>query len=398
MSKLKSIILLLTITLLVSGFFGSSFAQSREELQQKRKKLLGEITFTTKLINATKLSKQESLDQLITLKKQISLREELIRNVRREINLLDKQIEDQQEIIEELEADMNYLKDQYAKMMVSAYKTQTSQNKLLFLFSAQSFNDLYKRYNYLEKYRIYRITQADLIIRTQQDLEDKIKSLNAEKNNKENLLADINAQKKSIRKEVSEENSLVTSLQKKEKKLKKNLSNKRKTADQLKKAIEDLIRKELEAARRNEMGLTPRALKLSKDFTNNRGKLPWPVQKGIITSKFGKQKHPIFNIETFNNGVDIKTTKNAEVRTLFGGTVVSVIYNPSFHKAVLIQHGEYFTVYSNLDKVIVKPNDEVTTGQNIGTAYTDEQKGITEVHLEIWKGEKTMNPDKWLHK
>ncbi len=189
------------------------------------------------------------------------------------------------------------------------------------------------------------------------------------------------------------------SLKEKERELVAEIEQKKETARELKKTIEDLIKKQMEAAKEEgKLSLTPEASKLSANFKKNKGKLPWPVDKGVITSSFGKHPHPVLErVEVKNNGVDIKSNKGASVRAVFSGKVKNVMYNPSFHRAVMIQHGNYFTVYSNLSEVFVEAGQEVGTKQSIGKVYYNEDKGKAQIHLEVWKGTETLNPQEWLY-
>lgn len=395
-----------------------SFAQTKEELEKKKQKLLEDIDLTNELLNKTKESKWVSLNELETIEKKITIREELISNIRTQISILNKSIDKQSKIINALDRDLKAIKKEYAKMIYYAYKNQSAYNKLLFIFAAQNFNDAYRRIKYLKRYAEYRRIQANLIIHTQKDLETKVKELEAKKKVKQELLGNETEQKSLLNQEVQEKNKVVKGLQKKEKQLLADLKEKQKKAERLNKAIEDIIRKEIEEARRKAeeaerakakekgiketpkttgLGLTPEAAALSENFANNQGKLPWPVERGVITETFGTHEHPILKgVKTSNNGVTIKTNEGTSVRAVFEGKVVSVVFNPSFQKAVIIQHGEYYSVYSNLDNVTVKSGDNVTTKQSIGNVYTDESESKTEVHLEIWKGTTKLNPSHWI--
>ena len=373
------------------------FAQSteRNKLEKERKKLEKEIKYIHGLLSENSGNKTATISELKTIEKKIYKRERLIKTIVKEIKLLDKQILQKKEIIHALQIDINSIKKEYAAMIVKAYQYQNDYNKLLFIFSAESFNDLYTRIKYMEKYTEYRKQQADLILKTQKDIKKRILALNEKRKEKRKLLEGQALNKKSLKYEVNKKNTLLTSLKKKESSLKKQLNKKKERNKKLKKAIKSIIEKELLAKRNINF-------KLSADFKKNKGKLPWPVEKGIIIGKYGKQQHPVYNIFTNNNGVDIKTTKGSKVRSIFNGKVSNIIFSPSFQNAVLINHGEYFTVYSNLSEVFVKKGQELKTKDFIGLVYTDDEKGKTEAHLEIWLGSNnetsTMNPEHWLFK
>ncbi len=373
------------------------FAQSteRNKLEKERKKLEKEIKYIHGLLSENSGNKTATISELKTIEKKIYKRERLIKTIVKEIKLLDKQILQKKEIIHALQIDINSIKKEYAAMIVKAYQYQNDYNKLLFIFSAESFNDLYTRIKYMEKYTEYRKQQADLILKTQEDIKKRILALNEKRKEKRKLLEGQALNKKSLKYEVNKKNTLLTSLKKKESSLKKQLNKKKERNKKLKKAIKSIIEKALLAKRNINF-------KLSADFKKNKGKLPWPVEKGIIIGKYGRQQHPVYNIFTNNNGVDIKTTKGSKVRAIFNGKVSNIIFSPSFQNAVLINHGEYFTVYSNLSEVFVKKGQELKTKDFIGLVYTDAEKGKTEAHLEIWLGSNnetsTMNPEHWLFK
>ncbi len=389
---------LIKYTLIIFVFLPSIlFAQSteRNKLEKERKKLEKKIKYIHGLLSENSGNKTATISELKTIEKKIYKRERLIKTIVKEIKLLDKQILQKKEIIHALQIDINSIKKEYAAMIVKAYQYQNDYNRLLFIFSAESFNDLYTRIKYMEKYTDYRKQQADLILKTQEDIKKRILALNEKRKEKRKLLEGQALNKKSLKYEVNKKNTLLTSLKKKESSLKKQLNKKKERNKKLKKAIKSIIEKELLAKRNINF-------KLSADFKKNKGKLPWPVEKGIIIGKYGKQQHPVYNIFTNNNGVDIKTTKGSKVRSIFNGKVSNIIFSPSFQNAVLINHGEYFTVYSNLSEVFVKKGQELKTKDFIGLVYTDTEKGKTEAHLEIWLGSNnetsTMNPEHWLFK
>ncbi len=381
---------------------------SKDDLEKKKEQLLKEIESMQKELDQTKKSKTATLGQLAALKKQISAREKLIGNYNSQINQIDKEINAKVRAVRALDRDLDTLRINYANMVYYAYKHRSAYDKLLFLFSAQDFNDAFIRLKYIKRYSAYRRMQAELIRATQLDLNKKMAQLKTQRSAKKEVLSEQEAQKKKLAKEKAEKDKLAKTFSKQEKQIKTALDKKKKEQEQLKKQIADLIRKEIEEAKKkaggsgksgstaSSLGLTPEAAALSASFATNQGKLPWPVTKGEITETFGEHAHPILdNVKTKNNGIDIKTAPGADVRAVFKGTVVSIISNPGYHKGVLIKHGEYYTVYSNLSSVKVKANQEVDTKQSIGTVYTNES-GEATIHLEIWKGTTIMNPQNWI--
>lgn len=386
------------------------FGQERSTLEKQRKNLLNEINVTKQLLQETSASKKKSISQLTTLEKQIELRQEIIVNISKNLTALNASIKEIESVVNALEKDLEDLKTSYAKLLVHAYKNRSKMNELIFIFSSQSFNDAFNRMKYLQHYGDFRKTQAQLIENTRQTLSGKLSDLEKKKNEKQRLFENQKRQKEKLDTEKKEKDKLVDELLSQERQLKKDLKKKQDAADKLNKKIEEIIQREIELARKKAEAAkkaqktgsdalrdTPESAKLSADFASNMGKLPWPVIKGIISSRFGKHTHPILKVETFNNGIDIKTNKNAEVRSIFDGEVVSVVYNPGFQRAIIIRHGEYFTVYSNLKDVLMKTGDKVKAKQTIGAVYTDEEENKTEVHLEVWKGTKKLNPALWIY-
>ncbi|HXH18026.1 MAG TPA: peptidoglycan DD-metalloendopeptidase family protein [Chitinophagales bacterium] len=392
-------------------------AQDRAKLENDRKKLEKEIEFTKKLLEETTESKKNSLSQLETLKRQIQLREKVISSISKEMELIDEQLDETNAIIKALEKDLTDLKKEYAEMLYNMYKNRSALNQLIFLFNAKGFNDAFARVRYLQQFGEFRKKQAHLIEETKLTLVKKRQEQAGRKTEKQLLLNAEQEQQAKLNEEKQAKDRLVASLKQQERKLKQDIEKKQRDADLLSKKIEELILKEIAAARKKAeeeaaakakttatekkisvLSLTPEAAKLSADFASNQGRLPWPVEKGIIASTFGTHPHPVLkDVTVVNNGVDIKTNENSQVRTLFQGTVVTVMYNPGFQRAVLVRHGEYFTVYSNLKEVFVSSGDEIATKQPIGLVYTDEKDGSSKVHLEIWKNTQKLNPALWIY-
>jgi murein hydrolase activator len=398
----------IVLTLILSALF--SFAQTRKELENKRAQLKKEIEESTRLLQNIRKEQKTSLNELVTLNKKINMRIELIRNINDEIGLLNTQIGEADSGITRLEDELKKLKEDYAKMIYFAYKNQNAYQRLMFLFSSDDFNQAYKRLKYLQQYSIYRQHQAGLIEKTQTELTERKAKLQEKKKTKMGLLGHEESERKNLTSEKNEQLVLIGSLKDKEKKLRTDLADKQKAEQKLNKAIEDVIRREIENARKvaaaagkknitatNALASTPEAIKLSNDFAGNQGKLPWPVDQGVITGTFGDHPHPVLKgIITKNNGIDINTRKGAMARSVFDGSVSGVVTIPGANKAVIIRHGEYLSVYSNLEEVYVKTGENVTTKQSVGLVHTNEEEAKTELHLEIWKGTTKLDPSGWL--
>lgn len=380
----------------------SSKAQNKKEsLEKQYQKIQEEIKNIETLIATTKNEKQNSINQLNAITTKIETRQGLISNINAQIQFLEKSIVEKQEVIKSLEKDIEELKADYALMINNAYKNKFGTHPLHFIFSAESFNQAIQRFTYLSSYAKTRKNQSELIEKTKADLAAKIIKIEEEKAAKTVYLEEEIKQRDVLKFEKEQKNTLISKLQSNESELKNQVKEKNATAEKLNAEIEKIIaesiKKSKEASSTGTLNLTPEEKQLSTNFVSNMGKLPWPVEKGFVISKFGKHQHPTLpSVYTNNNGVDIQTEENAAVRALFNGTVVNSFYLPSTQNSVIIKHGEYFTVYSNLKVVDVKAGDKIKTKQAIGTAFT--QDGLTKVHIEVWKGTQKSNPMLWLAK
>ena len=344
------------------------------------------------------------------MQKKIKLREQLIGTINGEINALGGQIAHTSSEITSLEDKMGRLKESYASMIRFADKNRNIYQRLMFVFAAADFNQAYKRITYLQEYSRHRKLQAQQIFSTQSALTDKKQELVSRKNEKTSLKLSEQNNKVTLEKEKTQQDQLMKNLTAREQKLRKDLAEKQAAKQKLDRAIESLIRKEIEAARKkavaagkknvtsaNVFTSSPEALKLSSSFSSNKGNLPWPVEQGAISSTFGEHPHKeLKGIMIKNNGIDIQSTKGSNARCIFEGTVSGVITIPGSNKAVIIRHGEYLTVYSNLTDVNVKTGDKVTTRQTIGSIGEDDEKERAEIHLEIWKTTTKLDPRAWL--
>lgn len=394
-----------------------SFAQTKDELKEQKSELEKEIRYTTQLLNKTKSNKTKSLDYLKVLKRQIKSKEQLLATLQIEISLLNKKINKTEvailESLKELkkeELNLNNLKNEYAKMIYAVFKQKGKRNKMIFIISSSDFNQAYKRVLYLRQYSIFRKNQAKKIEEGQKELIKKKESLATEKHMltlqsaKQTALVETKKEELiSISAIKNEKQNIIKKLSKSENFFKNELKLQQQEAKELEGKIRKIIKEEIAKTKKeninNSYRLTPEALALSSEFANNKGKLPWPLEKGVIVSSYGKQEHFVFaGIETFNNGIDIATNKNTKVRTVFDGTVSRIFFIKGEGKAVLINHGEFFSVYSGLKEVMVKAGEKVLSKEKIGVVMTQEAENKTELHFEIWKGYEKRNPSEWLYR
>lgn len=411
-NKISAVRLPLFIFLLLISF-ALPAQQNKKDLEAKKKNLQKEINEYNDMLRETRNNKKKSLTELFILNKKISAREQLLTAINSEIYLLDRQIEENNASIKNLQKDLARLKQEYARMIYFAWKNRDSYTRMMYVFASKDFAQAYMRLKYFQQYNEFRRKQAIMIEETQKALNGKIVQLEERKTEKKVLAGAQEDEKKNLTREKSDKEETLVQLQDKEQQLKKELDKKKKDAEKLQLAIQRIIEAEMKKAREaataanktkktegsKAIVLTPDALELSNHFAGNKGKLPWPVIKGVVTENFGEHQHPTLKgVTTQNNGVDISTTKGALVRTVFDGEVRGVGLLPGAGRFVLVNHGEYFTVYSNLSEVYVNTGDKVKTKQNIGTALYDEDDAKTIVQLQIWKGQVKLDPEDWLSK
>ncbi|HRK27463.1 MAG TPA: peptidoglycan DD-metalloendopeptidase family protein [Chitinophagales bacterium] len=398
------------VLLLLSSNTGTLlYAQktSRTELQKKRRQLYEEMNITKDVLKSTRSEKESSLNTLILLEKKIQNRSKIIANIAEHIDLLDDRILEITFQIDSLGGALEQLQNDYAKAAQTAYLNRSDYNKLLFLFSAKSVNDAYRRLKYLDYFRQYRKNQVLQIYATNASLQAKLAELQQEKAEQNQLLANKQKERETLEVEKGSKDEMLKTLKSKEKEYEKKLNEKQKALDELNKQIQELIAKANANAAKNaeatgankplKIDTSPDAIKLSDEFSQNRGKLPWPVEKGVITANFGANPHPVLkNITTNNNGIDISTEPNAKVRAVFSGKVSNILFNPTFQWAVIIKHGNYFTVYTNLAEVTVEKGAEVKTKQSIGTVFYNADDNEAVVHLEVWESNTKLNPAIWI--
>ncbi|HAN18961.1 MAG: hypothetical protein A2X13_11800 [Bacteroidetes bacterium GWC2_33_15] len=373
------------------------FGQTRKELEQRKIKTEEEIKLTTKLLDETEQNRTAGINKILIIKKRISLREQLVNDISNEISLIDASIEQKTSNINNLENEILRLKEEYAKMIYFAYKNRSTYDKLMFILASDNFNQAYRRLKYFQQYSQYRKKQALLIIQKQNELLSEISELKEQKNQKINLLSQKENEKYQLKLEREKENTELVKLQKKEKELRKKIEDNEKVMKRLAKEINDLIAKEAEESKKRTI-YTDEAL--SENFKSSRGKLDWPVEKGVIIRDFGEQQHPVLKGIMLNNeGIDINLAKDEKVKSIFDGEVKRVIAVPGSNMAIIIRHGHFLSFYSNLVNVRVKSGDKVKKGQHLGDIYylkNDDKSSV--LHFRIYEETKVLNPKIWLLK
>ena len=376
---------LFLVALIILSF--KVYGQDKAQMQKQRDELSDKISFTNQLIKESENQQKNSEQSLVLLNKQASYRDQLIKSFNQEIREVDRNIKANNQEIESLQEELDDLKAEYAHLIQQAYKNRDSHDKLMFIFSASSFNQAYKRIKFVQQYTSYRQKQAETIKLKSNNLVDLNESLEDKKQQKLNLAAEKKNEKSKLNENIASSKRTLASLQQNEKELKKQLKQQVKQRQKLNKAIDRIIAEEIRKSKENNSGnfeLTPEAKELSSKFSKNKGKLPWPTEKGIITGTFGVHNHPVLpGIKVENNGIDITTEKGSGVRAVFTGTISAVLDFQHMGKAVIINHGAYRTVYSNLNDVFVERGQQIETKQLIGTVLTNKQTGKTEAHFEI---------------
>ena len=392
----------------------SSFSQTKKELEQQRKKLNREIAQVNRLLFKEQKKEKNVLEDLKDLNQKIDIRLSLINTINSEAKLLTSEITKNKKEIAQLENELAALKADYARMIFKSYKSKSQQSRIMFLLSSQNFQQAYKRLEYMKQYTSFRKRQGEEI-GFQTGLVKKMNdSLLFQKQVKDTLILAEKYQKEKIELDKNNKEKLISIIKKKEKKYKREIQNKIKAERKVAKKIDKIIRDEIEKANRialaklknklkntnkNEFVLSPEAKALAAKFELNKGKLPWPLDQGLITRRFGKQPHPTFPGITINStGLHLVTQKGKSAAAIFNGKILNILVTSEGRKNVLIQHGNYITSYNNLDKLYVKKGDKVITGQKIGQIFTDKVSGKTTLIFALYKNTSKLNPSSWILK
>lgn len=429
MSRCNNLLVLVFLLFSFTTLGQTASSKKKIKLQEEQVKLQDQIDFIQILLKETTAGQDASLGQLQTLNRKIEIRKQLIRSIENEVKLLEREIAEMEIEIDTLEAEIERSKKAYAEMIYKAYKSKSKHSRVMFILSSDDFNQAYKRLKYLQKYAEYRRKQADNIQLQKTKLTERIAELETQKEDKIQLGKNKEAELTSLQTDITEQEKTVAELKGKEKEIKKDLKQKQKEADRVSKQIKRIIAEEIkreraraaaEARRKAEeearrkaaenatattddapavtYNLTPEAKLVSDNFTTNKGKLPWPIERAIVISKFGKHMDPKTGLVTTNDGIDMVTAKGSKARAAFKGTVVQVLIISGKGKAIIVSHGDYYTVYQNLSEVYVKSGDTVEPKQEIGSIITNPITNQTVLHFELWKNLTPQNPVLWLYK
>ncbi len=393
---------------IVSLFFniGISQAQTREQLEEKSKRLKQEISKVNRLLFTEQKKEKNALEDLDDLNTKIVARADYIKSINEEVTLLTSEIKLNEKEIAKLIKQLNALKEDYADMIFKSYKSKSKQSQLLFLMSSQSFQQAYKRLQYMKQYTTFRKKQGEEIV-LQTDVVKKLNnSLLVKKQAKDILIKVETAEKQKIEIDKKNKEKLVSQIKRKERKYIREINARQKEERKITAQIDEIIKDAIAKSnakkgnkKATEFALTPEAKALALKFEQNKGELPWPVKHGLVVRKFGKQPHPTLRgITITSSGLHIATDKGAIAQSVFNGKVLAIQVLTGGRKAVLIQHGNYITTYNNLETLMVNKGDTVTTGQVLGKIFTNKVTGKTTLIFVLHKETERQNPSSWLLK
>ncbi|WP_246289475.1 murein hydrolase activator EnvC family protein [Hymenobacter terrestris] len=449
-SKTGRLLLLLLLLLLVGPTAPVALAQkkapaakkSKAQLERERRANLKRIKETSRILAQTQQKKQASVGQLNAIQEKLVVQQGVIKNISSELRYIEGDVQQTEGQVQQTRQRLERLKAEYARLIYAGSKTANGYNRLMFLFAAESFNQFLLRLRYIRQYTEVRQAQATQITQTQQRLGQQLTGLQQQRQEKGSLLSTQLSEKKTLTTLKVQQNQVITKLTQQEEGLRKELANRQRAISRLDNLIALRVREEIaraarEAARRavakaraaevaanagrspgatsrtpataaaeeaaatkaertDRVTLTPETAKLAASFTDNRGRLPWPVGKGFISQRFGRHNHPVLkNVVVENRGVDIQTNSGEPVRAVFSGKVLTVASVPGMGNIVMVQHGDYFTVYAKLRNVSVSEGQTIEARQTLGTVSTNAE-GTSEVQFQVWRNSANLNPENWL--
>lgn len=383
-------------------------SQKQKELEAKRQQLQEEIAQINALLFSNKKKEKSIVSQVQDLNYKVSVRKNLIKVTNDQANLLTREINTNQKEITNLRNQLEILKKDYSAMIVKSYKSRSDQSKVMFLLSSDNFKQAYKRLQYIKQYANYQQEQGEKIKQKTQELQELNTSLLKQKAEKNKLIEENRIAKNLLEEELKDQNALVVSIRKNLSSYSSQIKKKQQEADRIDREIDRLIREAIAESNKKAgnssttskgYALTAEAKALAANFESNKGKLPWPVEKGVVTVRYGKQPSPIDNSITINsNGVRIATEEGAKVRAVFEGEVTRIVVIKNANPAIIIRHGNYFTIYKNLSRIFVKQGDKVNTKQLIGEVFTNKNNGETILGFGVNKNSSTENPANWIYR
>ena len=376
----------------------------QKTLETQKKRLQAEIKQINSLLFKNTKQEKSVLSQVEDLNVKILVRTDLVNVNKQQANLLTLQINVNQRNITNFRNELELLKKDYAEMIRKSYKSKSAQNRLMFLFSSDDFLQAYKRIQYIKQYTNYRKKQGEQIAEKTKTLQSLNKNLLEQKAQKEGLVLENQKVQEQLQQERKSQQRLIRSLKNKSRSLAGEIKQKQRKAQAIDREIERLIREAIAASNKaagkksnNAFALTPEAKKLASNFVANKGKLPWPVEKGFVIQRFGMQPHPVVKTTMIkSNGVTIATTPRAEARAVFEGEVMTILSFKGSNPTILIKHGNFITTYKNMGRVYVKKGDKVKAKQPIGEIFTHPQTGKTALQFSVFNELRPQNPKSWI--
>tara|TARA_R110000764_G_scaffold44656_1_gene100518 strand:- start:987 stop:2231 length:1245 start_codon:yes stop_codon:yes gene_type:complete len=412
MGSKHSYIVYFLLVMFVS-FGNIAIAQTNEQkaLESKREQLQKEISEINRLLFAEKKEKGNVLEQMEAMDQKINVRQQLIRVTNQQSNLLNRQINTNVRNIGKLRNDLAFLKEEYGNMIQKSYQNKSRQSRLMFLLSSENFLQAFKRFQYMKQYTQYRKEQGEQIVAKTDELTQLNKDLSEQRKEKDKLVAENTQIKNQLYKEIQSQKELLKSIRKNESKYATAIENKKKEAKRIDEQIERLIRSAIAASNReasksssstatssSKFVLTPEATIVANNFSANKGKLIWPVEKGIKRQGFGVYNDAVYpGIKHESNGVIIATDEGSKARAIFEGEVIAILSVPGGNKGVQIKHGNYISTYYNLSRVYVKKGDKVNTKSDLGDIYTSKSSGTTQLKFYLYKDTTRLNPEEWIY-
>ena len=397
--------LCLFITISLNQSFSQIKNDEQKKLEAQRLKLKKEIIQINNLLFSNTKNRKIALNEVENIETRLNVRVELIKVTNQQANLLTRRININQRNIDNQRKELDELKKEYAKMIQKSYASKSLQNRLMFLFSSENFLQAYRRIQYLKQYARYRRKQGLQISEKTKLLQNLNKVLIEENEVKTKLINENREIRKKLVQEQKKQQELINTLRLKQSSLRTQIEKKQKQRQRIDKEINRLIREAIAESNRISgkksreiFQLTPEAKLIAENFQENKGRLPWPLEKGVVTQGFGRQRHPVVKTTIIqSNGVTISTEPFAKVRAVFEGEVMSVIIIKGSNPSVLIRHGSYITLYTNLSKLYVKKGEKVSSKQVIGEVFTNQQTGRTQLQFGIFNNIKALNPKDWVY-
>lgn len=390
------------------------FSQTRKQLENQRKKFKSEIQQLNNLLFNEVKKEKNALEDLKDINQKIEVRNKLINTINLEAKLLTDEIRTNEKELAKLNKNLKLLKEDYANMIYKSYKSKSQQSRAMFLLSSQNFYQAYKRLEYMKQYTSFRKKQGVEIVKQTDYISKLNDSLFYQKEIKDTLILSEKRQKEAIEADKNKQESLISLIKKKENKYKRDLRKKVEEEKRVAAKIDKIIKEEIEKANRlalaklknrpksskkNEFILSPEAKALAAKFELNKGKLPWPIQQGLVVRKFGKQPHPTFpGIIVNGTGLHIATSKGSVAEAIFNGEVLNVLVSSGGTKNVMVKHGNYITSYNNLETAFVKKGDVIQRGQSLGKIFTDKITGKTTLVFVLLKNTVKLDPAAWMLK